>query len=69
MIYILFLSHLLPVLNRRSFVPPADNLEQLARNVVKFLKEHPEDLLVRGSILTMTALREAFSCQENPQAE
>jgi hypothetical protein len=43
--------------------PEPANLEQLVKIVVSFLQEHPNDLHFQGSVLTISALKEAFPCR------
>ena len=42
--------------------PQPTEIEQLVKIVVEFLKAHPEDLHFQGSVLTVSALKEAFPC-------
>jgi len=43
-------------------IPPQTKPEQLVKVVFKFLKSHPEDLHYQGSVITISALKEAFPC-------
>lgn len=46
-----------------GFCVPADaTLEQAARAVVQYLKDHPSDLHVSARMLAYMALRQAFPC-------
>ena len=42
--------------------PMSIDSEQLVMNVFNFLKAHPEDLHFQSSVLTISALKEAFPC-------
>ena len=52
-------------LPQRVCIPDAVTQGQIARVYVAFLKAHPKDLQVPGSLLLMNALREAYPCQKN----
>ena len=43
-------------------IPPKTNQEQLVKVVFNFLKSHPEDLHYKGSVIAISALKEAFPC-------
>jgi hypothetical protein len=45
--------------------PQPAEIERLVKIVVEFLKAHPEDLHFQGSVLTVSALKEAFPCTYN----
>ena len=45
--------------------PISVSSEQLVKNVVNFLRAHPEDLHFHGSFLTLSALKKAYPCDYN----
>jgi Rap1a immunity proteins len=49
---------------RVACLPDNATLLQLARVLVKWLREHPERLHEPKSVLTTAALRDAFPCQQ-----
>lgn len=54
--------------NCHWFCPPAEGIppSQVARIVVKFLREHPELLHMSAPVLVMRAMTEAFPCPAKP---
>ncbi len=42
--------------------PRPANLEQLVKIVANFLNAHPENLHIKGSVLAVAALKDAFPC-------
>jgi hypothetical protein len=46
------------------FCPPdAVTVSQMAKVVVKYGNDHPQDLWLRAGLFTITALKEAYPCQ------
>ena len=45
--------------------PSHDNLNKLVKITVNYLKMHPDDLHYNGSVLILSALKEAFPCSNN----
>lgn len=48
-------------------IPTEVNMAQMARILVKWLRDHPERLHERISILTVDALYDAFACHAEPK--
>jgi hypothetical protein len=58
-----FMSYVLGVVDASHDCIPEIELDQLWLVVGKYLEEHPERLSLRGEIIVMEAINEAFPCE------